>query len=80
MLSPSLNNVVIKSREGKIENSRDSLIFIVISRIINDNDILSIKNISITNGFKGMNIKRTITITNNEMALLNKFFIPDSPF
>ena len=47
---------------------------------VNDNDILSIKNISITNGFKGMNIKRTITITNNEMALLNKLFIPDSPF
>ena len=79
MFKPIRKSVVIKRSEGKIENSSGSLIFIVISRMISETDIFMMKNISNINGFNGITNNNTITITNNEIALLRIFFMIASP-
>ena len=45
--SPSLKIVVIRSMEGKIENSSGSLIYIVISRITSESAIFTTNSISV---------------------------------
>ena len=79
IFKPIRKSVVIKRSEGKIENSSGSLIFIVISRMISETDIFMMKNISNINGFNGITNNNTITITNNEIALLRIFFMIASP-
>ena len=75
IFNPSLKSVVTKSREGNIENSSDSFIFILISNITSDIDILSINITSNINGLSGIISNNTITITNRDTALFKSSFI-----
>jgi hypothetical protein len=67
MFKPKRNKVVINSIDGKIENCRASLIYIVINNIISDNDILKMNIKSNINGGKGMMINATINITKTDI-------------
>lgn len=75
ILIPIRNNVVIKSMDGKIENSSGSLIFMLISKMINEMEIFKIIKTSNTNGFNGMINNSTIITTITATALFNSFFI-----
>ena len=54
----------MSSSAGKIENSRDSVIFMLIRRIIRAADIFKIIITSSKNGLKGIIRSSTITTTN----------------
>ena len=68
--NPSRNSVVTSSRDGNIENSNASEIFIVISKITMDKEILTMIRTSSRNVGSGKIRKSTITTTNSEMMLL----------
>lgn len=59
----NLNNVVINSKEGNMENCRGSLIYIDIIKIIRDKDIFIVSNKSIKKVGIGTIINNTIAIT-----------------
>jgi len=60
IFSPSRNKVVIKSREGKIENSSGSLIYMVIHNIRKDMAMFTINIKSSTKVGRGIMIKNII--------------------
>ena len=74
-LIPIRYKVVIRSSDGKMENSSASLIFILISRMINPTDIFRIIITSRKNGLIGMINSSTIMTTINDTALFNIFLI-----
>jgi len=74
-LIPSLNSVVISSREGKIENSKGSRMVMVITKIIMDKDIFSIIATSTKGAGSGIINNNMIVSTKNTTEYLNKFFI-----
>ncbi len=74
-LIPIRYKVVIRSSDGKMENSSASLIFILISRMINPTDIFRIIITSRKNGLIGMIKSSTIMTTINDTALFNIFLI-----
>ena len=63
------NSVVISSRDGKMENSSASLIFMLISRIMIARDIFNIIITSIKNGLNGTIKSSTMATTASETAL-----------
>ncbi|MPM41471.1 hypothetical protein SDC9_88126 [bioreactor metagenome] len=73
--NPSLKSVVMSNKEGNIENSNDSFICIVISKIIREIEIFNINITSSTKGGSGIIKSKTINITNIETESLNKLFI-----
>ena len=71
----NLNNVVIKRSDGNTENSKVSFIYIDVSNIISDNDILRINIKSSKNGGNGIIIIRITATMNIVIELLNILFI-----
>ena len=65
----------MSSRDGKIENSSGSFIFMLISNIIIDKDIFIIIMTSNKNGGMGIIISNTITITKAATALFKIRFM-----
>lgn len=76
MFSASRISVVIKSIEGKMENSRGPLMNIVVSNIIKEREMLTMNIKSRKNAGKGMIIKAIIIIINATTTLLNSFILP----
>lgn len=74
MFRPSLKIVVIRSIDGKIDNSRGSLIYIVKRRITSDSAIFTTKSISSSHVGSGMIIRNIARITNTVTELFNIFF------
>lgn len=72
---PIRYKVVIRSKDGKMENSNASLMFILTNRIIRDIAIFSIIITSRKKGLNGMINSSTIITTINDTALFNTFFI-----
>ena len=66
---PSRNRVVMSSREGKMENSSASEIFIVIIRIMTDSPMLMMSRMSKICGGSGINRNMTTTTTNSAITL-----------
>jgi len=66
---PRRNRVVMSSREGKMENSRASDIFMVISRIITERAMLMTRRTSSIKVGRGKIRNSTTTTTNRETAL-----------
>ena len=66
---PSRNRVVINSREGKMEKSNASAMFMVIIRIMMDSPMFTTSRISRIMGLRGMNRNMTTTTTNRAMLL-----------
>jgi hypothetical protein len=73
MFNASRNRVVIKSIEGKMENSRGPLINMVVSNIISEAEMLTMNIKSRKNAGKGMIIKAIIITMNITTTLLNSF-------
>ena len=73
ILSPSLNSVVIRRIEGNTENSRVSLIYMVITRISSDSVILSINKKSSIGVGSGIRIRKMIPIIPAVTRILNRF-------
>ncbi len=80
ILIPIRYKVVIRSRDGKIENSSASLIFILTSRMISETAIFKIIITSRKKGLNGMINSSTIITTINDTTLFNIFFIFYSNF
>ena len=74
MFRPSLNIVVIRSNDGKIENSKGSLMYIVKRRITSDNAIFTTNSISSNHVGSGMIIRNIARITNTVTELFIIFF------
>ena len=66
--------MVIRSSDGKIENSSDSFVYIVISRITSDIPIFTTNIISSSHVGSGIMIRNTASITNTVTALSRYFF------
>ena len=75
MLRPSLKTVVISSREGNMENSSDSFIYIVVIRIYTDSAILTANNRSRSAVGRGMIIKNIATMTNTVTTFFPTTFL-----
>ena len=73
ILSPSLNKVVIKSRDGNTENSSVSLMYMVITRISRDSDIFSINKKSSMGVGRGISIRKMIPMIPAVTRILNRF-------
>ena len=73
ILSPSLNRVVTSSREGNTENSRVSLIYMVITRISKDNVMFSINKKSSMGVGRGISIRKMIPMIPAVTRILNRF-------
>ena len=67
-LMPSRNKVVINNREGNMENSSGSRIFMLTSRIIREMEIFITIKTSSKNGLSGIINSSTITMTNKDTA------------
>ena len=79
-LSPRRNNVVMSSREGKMENCNASEMFMVMSRIIMEMEMLTMIRTSSSAGGSGMIKNSTITTTRSDIMTLLKIFFIVSPF
>ena len=79
-LMPRRNRVVIRSRDGKMENSSAPLIFMLMIRIINDTAIFMMIMTSSINGLIGMIKSKTMTTTKSVTALLVSRFLMFTPF
>ena len=75
MLRPSLKTVVISSRDGNIENSRDSFMYIVVSRMYTDRAIFTAKSRSRSHVGKGMKIRKIARMTNTVTKFLPTIFL-----
>ena len=73
MLSPSRNRVVTSRREGNTENSRVSLIYMVITRISKDNVMFSINKKSSMGVGRGISIRKMIPMIPAVTRILNRF-------
>ena len=78
--SPNRNSVVTSSSDGKMENSSASAMFMVISRITMDSEMLMMIRTSISCVGSGRIRNRTITTTKMEMMILESRRILVPPF
>ena len=74
MFKPSRKIVVIRSIDGKIENSSGSFMYMVIRRITSDKAILTTNIISSSHVGSGMMIRKIARITNTVTMLFIIFF------
>lgn len=74
MFKPNRKIVVIRSIDGKIENSSGSFMYMVIRRITSDKAILTTNSISSSHVGSGMIIRKIARITNTVTMLFIIFF------
>ena len=78
MLRPSLKTVVMSSRDGNMENSSDSFMYIVVRRMYTDRAMFTAKSRSRSHVGSGITMRNTARMTNTVTIFLPMTFFKKS--